>query len=178
MALNVKEPLGVRAYRNSKNHSPQTFEEAFTIEQGQLSSAAREAMLAFSFLGHKTGIKRDLRVAFIRGMRDLRLLDRSVAPKGLLGDEILAGAKTILTHDHPFTDVSPAELKTILNEMSAVAQAIEEDRVPPLLAGKTTPPPEGKGKTIYWLIMGLGFIGLPACLCLCGMVYSFLDAYR
>jgi hypothetical protein len=178
MALNVKEPLGVHAYRNKKNNSPQTFEEAFAVEQGTLSSAAREAMLAFSFLGHKTGIKRDLRVAFIPGMRDLRLLDRSVAPKGLLGDEILTGAKTILTHDHPFTDVSPAELKTILEEMSAVAQAIEEDRVPPLLAGKSAPPPEGKGKYVYWAFMGFIVLGLPTCLCLCGMVYSFLDAYR
>lgn len=178
MEVHGQGPLGVIAYRNAKNKSPLTFEEAFTLEQGQLSPAAREAMLAFAFLGHKTGVKRDLRVAFMRGMRDVRLNDRASAPKSWLGEEILADAKTILVHDHPSADVSPTELKTILEELSAVAQAIESDSLPPLLAGKATPPPEGKGKTIYWLIMGLGFIGLPACLCLCGMIYSFLNAYR
>jgi len=178
IAIHIKEPLGVNAYRNAKNKSPLTFENAFIVEQGQLSPAAREAMLAFSFLGHKTGVKRDLRVAFMRGMRDVRLNDRASAPKGLLGDEILADAKTILVHDHPFADVSPSELKTIIEELSAVVQAIESGSVPSLLAGKATPPPEGKGKTIYWSIIGFVFIGLPTCLCLCGMVYSFLDAYR
>jgi len=178
MEVHTKEPLGVNAHRNKKNKSPQTFEDAFIVEQGGLSSAAREAMLAFSCLGYKTGIKRDLRVAFVRGMRDLRLNDRAATPKGLLSEEILSDAKTILTHDHPFADISPAELKTVLEEMSAVAQAIETDSVPPLLAGKTTPPPEGKGKYLYWLIMGFVIIGLPACICLCGMIYTFLDAYR
>ncbi len=178
LAIQVKAPLSVTAYRIEKNKSPQRFDEAFAVEGGQLSPAAREAMLAFAFLGHKTGLKRDLRVAFVQGTRDLRLLDRASAPKGLLGEEILTGAKTILTHDHPFADVSPEELKTILDEMSAVAQAIEEDRVPPLLAGKTLPPPAGKGRYAYWAFMGFIVFGLPTCLCLCGMLNAFLDAYR
>jgi len=177
MEVHTKEPLGVTAFRDKKNKSPQTFEEAFTIEQGQLSPAAREAMLAFSFLGNKTGIRRDLRVAFTRGMRELRLHDRAAAPKGLLGDEILSSAKTILTHDHPFADVSPAELKSILEELSAVAQAIEEDRIPPMLAGKTVPPDEGIRKYAYLLFPIIGLFVIPTCLCICGMIYSFLGAY-
>ncbi|MCI0549914.1 MAG: hypothetical protein L0287_03080, partial [Anaerolineae bacterium] len=112
LAVHVKEPLGVIAYHNQKTNSPQTFEDAFILEQGQLSAAAREAMLAFAFRGHKTGLRRDLRFGFMRGTRDLRLVDRASAPKGLLGDEILTDAKTILVHDLPYVDISPTELKS------------------------------------------------------------------
>jgi hypothetical protein len=111
-------------------------------------------------------------------MRNLSLSDRTAVPQGWIVDEALADSKVILTHDHPFVDLTAEEFKSILDELDAVAQAIEEDRVPPMLSGATPPPDEGIRKHAHWLIPTILLLGVPTCICLCGMIISFLGAYR
>jgi hypothetical protein len=176
--VRAKEPLGVKAYPNKNEAIAQTFEDGFIIEGGALSPAARQAMLAFAWRGHKKGLRKDLRIVFTRGMRNLSLSDRSDVPPGWITDEALADSKVILTHDHPFVDLTSEEFKSILDELDAVAQAIETETVPPLLSDITTPPDDTVGRNSRWVYIGLTMIGVPACLCLCGIFISFLGAYR
>ncbi|HAV76642.1 MAG TPA: hypothetical protein DCX53_04730, partial [Anaerolineae bacterium] len=114
---------------------------------------------------------------FVRGMRNLSLSDRKDVPKGWISDETLPNANVILTHDHPYVDISIDEFRGILDDIDAVAEAIETDRVPRLLAGGTTPPPIDKGIYANWAFIGLIVIGLPACICVWGVLLTFLDSY-
>lgn len=168
--VHVKDPLGIKVYRNKNEKIAQNFDDAFIVEGGTLSSPARDAMLAFAYRGHKKGLLKDLRYRFTHGMRNLSLSDRDAVPSNWMIKEALADANAILTHDHPFVDLTPDEFKTILDEMDAVAQAVETDRLPPLLAGSATPPPEDKGKYAYWAYLAFLILGIPGCICICGML--------
>ncbi len=80
----------------------------------------------------------------------------------------------LFIHDHPDAGISAERLRTLLDEMAAVAKTIETGIVLRLLAGQTTPPEEMIGKYAPWIIgLGLTF-GLPAIMCICVMAFGFL----
>ena len=144
MEVRVTESPGLLVARKSHKGIPQNFEEAFDQQNAQfLSPAAREAMLAFVYKGYPTGIKKDLSMRFTRGTRILTFCPRTGAEK--FPAEVLPNASMILIHDHLEAGLSPEKFHALLDEMSAVAQALEMGVVPPLLAGQAIPPTEGWG---------------------------------
>ncbi|GAB4581707.1 MAG: hypothetical protein Fur0022_44570 [Anaerolineales bacterium] len=178
IALEVQTPEipGLNVARSPKQGIPQTFEEAFDAQGGgHLSRAAREAMLAFIYKGYSTGLKKDLSARFTPGIRNLTYRSRAGCPE--IPPEILPQTSMILIHDHPDAGLSPERFRTLLDELTAVAQAIESGVVPPLLENQPIPI-ESKAKYAPWLMIGFLVFGMPAIACICAFIYGFLDSYR
>lgn len=128
MEVLVSEPMGATIYRGIKGASknPQNFKEAFTLESvGRLAGTAQAAMFDFVQKGYPTGMS-GLSFRFNKGTRNLSLRDRATVPPGMLAPEIWPDVSVILVHDHPDTGISPEQLRAFLDEMAAVARAIEE----------------------------------------------------
>lgn len=92
-----------------------------------LSDEARAAMVAFAQKGHPTGLNlKTLAIRVSPGRRRLRLCDRETAVADLnLPPSLLANAPLLLIHDYPDTTLPAEEARTLLDELTAVAQAIE-----------------------------------------------------
>jgi hypothetical protein len=92
-----------------------------------LSHEARAAMVAFAQKGHPTGLNpKTLSIRVSPGRRRLRLCDRETAVAELnLPPSLLANAPLLLIHDYPDTTLPAEEARKLLDELTAVAQAIE-----------------------------------------------------
>lgn len=174
MEVDPAKTSGLTIQRSDSNKIFQSFEEAFHVGGTPSGPATRDAMLAFVSLGYPTGIKKDLSVRFTQGTRNLMLAERSQVTDHTLREEIHPDAKAFLIHEHPAAGLSTDRFKTLLAELDAVAQAIDTDQVPALLAGKTIPPREGSGRYVPWIIFGILFGVLPIFLCLCVVLYTML----
>lgn len=174
MEVDPENPDGLQVQSKETKKIPATFEEAFTEKGIPLPRAARDAMLAFIYLGYPAGISKDLSLRFSRGIRNLILSERKTVEKNILPENILPDAKAVLIYNHLIAEPSLAEFNTLLTELDAIARAVEDGTFPALFEGKTTPPPEGNGRVISWVMFGLFFIILPTCLCLCAVAYTIL----
>lgn len=177
LEVGVPEPLGVVAQRLPKSRGETAaFEEAFEVENGAaLSGPAREALLAFVRKGNPTGFRRDLSFRASRGTRHLLLRDRATAPKGMLAEGVLTGANTLLVHDMPGPSGDPEPVRALLEELSPVAYSLETGEPAPFPPGWTDIQPEsGWRKNFTLILVGFSLVGLPACACICALLYGFL----
>ena len=139
---------------------PKTFEDMFTGSTDMIrEKGIRDAMLAFTYLDSP--------------IRKLTLVERSKSTDRTLREEILPGANAFLIHERPASGFSPEQFNAVINELSAVAQAIDTGITPALLTGKTTPP---KRKNTPWIIFGIMFVIVPICTCLCAVAYTMLTS--
>lgn len=176
MEVQTDEIPGLLIRRTQQKGIPQTFEDAFEQHHaGFLSHAARNAMLAFVYKGYPTGLNKALAIRFVSGIRNLTYRPR--AEGDVLPPEVLPHARMILVHEYPDAGLSPEKFRALLDDMCAVAQAIETGIAPPSSA-QITPPVEGMGKYLPWGLAGLLIFGLPALICVCSMTYTFLASYR
>jgi hypothetical protein len=177
MAVQLPGPQGLIVYREPTTRDiPNTFEDAFQLENAaMLPPGARQTMLAFVYLGYPTGFKPDLTWRFTRGTRNLRLGDRASAPADLLPPAVLADEHVILVHDHPDAHIAPDGLRALLNEMAAVAEAVETGQPSRALELPAEPPKEGAGKYAPWALAGFVVLGLPTIVCFCGMILAYLN---
>jgi hypothetical protein len=116
LAVNLPRPLNVTIQRShSDQNEATTVSEAFPLleNEARLSTFARQALLQF----------------VQNGNRNLQLLDRAAASAALLGPDVLPGAAVVLIHDQPrITAVTLTGFQTSLDELSAVADALEASR--------------------------------------------------
>lgn len=135
---------------------PKTFEDMFTGSIDLIrEKGIRDAMLAFTYLDSP--------------IRKLTLIERSKITDRTQREEILPGVNAVLIYERPAAGFSPEQFNTVIDELSAVAQAIDTGITPAVLTGKTTPP---KRKNTPWIILGIMFVIVPICTCLCAVAYT------
>lgn len=175
MAIPVQTPAapGVVAPQQARKGMPQSFAEAFDVSPGMsLASAARQAMLSFAYMGHRIGFNKDLSVRFSRGLRALTYGSRAEMTD--LPPEVLPNAAMLLIHETPDAAQSLERFRALLEDLHAVAYAIETETLSPHLPAPVPPAP-GMGRYAPWVMTGLLIFGLPAMICVCSMVYTLLD---
>lgn len=103
----------------------QTFAEAFDAPAADLAPAAQAALLDFVQRGYPTGLS-GTTWRTSTGARSLALYDRAAVPERLgLPAFVLPDAAAVLIHDHQDTGLSQEALAALLDQLSAVAAALE-----------------------------------------------------
>jgi hypothetical protein len=146
VSVNVPAPLDIALYRDRERRGvPRSFNRAFPKTLGmfgqkngdQLSPEARQALLTFvQQESPPTGL-RLFGVWLIkrRRGRHVRLYDRQAVSGLILPPEILSDAPVVFMHDRPLSlaelymrkELSPDEVRMLLDDMIDVAHSIEGD---------------------------------------------------
>jgi hypothetical protein len=127
MEVALREPFDGSAMRGGSDRSDLvSFEQALAVENPHcFGPAAREAILRFVAEGYPTGVV-ETRYRANPGTRNLWVADRRKVPETFLPSTVLPGAKAIVHHDHPNTNLSAADLQKLLYQMAQIAVPIEQ----------------------------------------------------
>ncbi|GAB4543035.1 MAG: hypothetical protein Kow0063_35720 [Anaerolineae bacterium] len=103
--------------------------DAFQMDGlAQLPPAAQAAMFEFVQKGYPTGLV-GTTLHTHKGARSLALCDRAAPPEWLsLEPAVLPDAAGVLVHDHTNTALNAAGMQALLDDLAAVARAIEQSK--------------------------------------------------
>ena len=128
MSVALPVPAALLALRSPHDTSSlHRFEEAFRVEHGELLGArAREELLRFVQLGYPASLGWRKHPPGPNA-RNLRLSRRDALPPHTLPEHLFPNARLLLIHDHPRLHLSADQFARLLNELTAVADAVEDD---------------------------------------------------
>lgn len=128
MAVQVPGPLGIAVMpgpglrKGRVERAADAFQEA---SFARLPAEVQTAMLNFVQKGYPTGLS-GVTLRTSKGARSLVLFDRAALPEWLpLAPEVLPAAMVVLVHDHQNTTLSAEQAQALLEDLAAVARAIE-----------------------------------------------------
>jgi hypothetical protein len=128
-AVNNPRLIEVGLQRRAADRSPTTsFAQAFPGGENddQLSARSQQALIDFVAKGYPTGLRGRVYRAN-SGTRNLLLQARARVPATILPPEILPEAAIVLIHNYPdATAVTTAEFRELLDELDAIAAALEQ----------------------------------------------------